>query len=926
MTNVSGYIDAPIVYDPQSMAQAALNNLMNAIPGWSPREGNLDVLLVEEFAQMASEAASAASSVPSSIFKYYGDLVGITQNTGAQATIQTQWTLVAPTSSFTVPAGTIAGFYWQGTPYQYQTLVDVTFTSPVVTQTIVMQAVSAGYNYGIDGLGIPGTVSLSTTPANPYIAGIVVTGTPGTNSTLTLGVDAETDSSYLNRLASELALLAPRPITPNDFAQMAQNVVPTYRAAAVDGINPYGNLLTNNDANLTTAIINNYVAVGNGTATLPTLALTGGALQMTAASMPSSTTSTTAVTTSSTSVTVSTAVLDASVSAINPAIVLVSDTATMTATTTLGSQTVTSSTTPVAGQLFTGPGIPAGTTVLSVGSGTFTISNAATSATSGGKFTYGFGNEIVVITSVSGTSWSLATGTKFAYPHASGVTLTLLQGAKVPNVTNISSNTPWIQSAATIQCGSDTTSTVRPYVVSVATYYDGSTKTFSSQLPLSDGLYDYTTNLKTVFCNINAVGDGQLAPASTQYASLRANVTSIQSYIVFGGAASTKTHKIFYTALQPSSSDFTNLTGRESVTYSGSDGNYIPDANLLAWSSSSATGSSWILGSGLNALPGIGIQLVGTGSALGSAANATSQSFNMPNIAGTQFTAYGSVDMTYATAGTVTLNVMQVGNATPLGSAVASTIGQVNNLVVNFTIPNVSGSTAITAYDLYVQVVFSSTLNIASGSSVVTSNLGLIIGNYTTYQSILTFGPDPLYTWYAGGLYSVNTFNYSRTVALAPITSTGATLSVQQAENVVQYLSSRREINFNVFAIQPNYVPINVSWSAVCLPGFDPNTVQAAGNTAIQSLLSPANWAGGLNTPPYWDTTRTTVRVLDIAGVISQVSGVATVSSVTLSAGVSVGTLSSNDVAMTGLAPLPVANYITGSVITNGTNSTIGGI
>ena len=926
MTNVSGYIDAPIVYDPQSMAQVALNNLMTAIPGWSPREGNLDVLLVEEFAQMASEAASAASSVPSSIFKYYGSLVGIPQNVGVNATIQTQWSLIAATSSFTIPAGTIAGFYWQGTPYQYQTLTDVTFTSPTVTQTIVMEALNAGYNYGIDGLGVPGTIYLTTSPTNPYLANITVTGTPGTNTSLTAGVDAETDSSYLNRLAFELALLAPRPITPNDYASMAQNVPPAYRAAAIDGINPYGNLLTSNDANLTTAITNNYLAVGNGTATRPTLSLTGGTLQVTAATMPSATTSTAAVTTSSTSIAVTTAILDTTVSASNPAIVLVSDTATMTATTTLGSATVTSSTAPVIGQLFTGPGIPSGTTVLSVGSGTFVISQNATSATAGGTFTYGFGNEIVVITSfVVGTgnkTWNLQSGTKFTLPHASGVTLTLLQGAIVPNVSAVSPNTAWLQATAVVKAVTETSATARPFVVSVATYYDGSVRTFSSQLPLSDSLYDYTTISKTVFCNIAAFGGGTLAPSNITYASLTANLTSVQSYIVWQGATGGKTHTVTYSALQPSIGDLTPLTGRESILYPGSDGNYIPDPNLIAYASSSAIGSSWTLDAGLNALPGIGVQIIGTGSAIGSALNAKSQAFNMPNIAGTSFTAYASVDTTYATAGTVTLNVMQVGNTTPLWSASTSGYG-VNNLVVNFSIPATSGTTA---YDIYTQIVFNPTLNVSKSSSVTVSNIGLIIGNYTTYQSITTFGPDALYYWTAGGQYIPNVFNYARIVAIAPVTSTGFPLSVQQAENVTTYLDARREVNFNVYAIQPNYVPINVSWSAVCLPGFDPTAVQAAGNAAISSLLSPANWAGGLNTPPYWDTTRTTVRVLDVAGTLSQVQGIATVSNVLLSAGVTIGTLASTDIAMLGLAPLPVANYVTGSVITNGTNSTIGGI
>ena len=122
------YINIPIVTDTDVLIQQALFSIAQNVPGWVPREGNLEVLLVEQFAAMAAEAANVASDVPASIFQYFGSLIGITPNAGASAQIQTTWTLVgnAPSGGYAIPSGTIAGFFYGGAAYQFQTLQDET--------------------------------------------------------------------------------------------------------------------------------------------------------------------------------------------------------------------------------------------------------------------------------------------------------------------------------------------------------------------------------------------------------------------------------------------------------------------------------------------------------------------------------------------------------------------------------------------------------------------------------------------------------------------------------------------------------------------------------------------------------------------------------------------------------------------------------
>jgi hypothetical protein len=59
------------------------------------------------------------------------------------------------------------------------------------------------------------------------------------------GVDDETDQAYLNRLSEQLSLLTLTPVLAVDFAKLAKNVPPVYRAVALDNFNPADNTYTN---------------------------------------------------------------------------------------------------------------------------------------------------------------------------------------------------------------------------------------------------------------------------------------------------------------------------------------------------------------------------------------------------------------------------------------------------------------------------------------------------------------------------------------------------------------------------------------------------------------------------------------------------------------------------------------------------------
>jgi hypothetical protein len=888
------YINLPVVTDSNVLIQQALTNISANIPGWVPREGNLEVLLLEQFALMAAEAANVASNVPDTIFTYFGSLVGITPNTGASATIKANWTLIstAPSGGYTIPAGTIAGFYYAGAAYQFQTMTDVTIPFNETSMVIEMQAVSTGSVYNIKNIGSLNvyTTYLQLVTPDPQVANILITATAETDATLVRGTDPETTTSFLNRLTAELQLLAPRPITPSDFAAFSQNYAGVYRAFSFDGFNPFTNRLATADANFLTFANSSSAPSGwgvfaNGTATPPAISTPGTAgsnyLQFTSTST-----------------------------------VLVNGVSVKTASI----QNATSLTVTV------GTGSFFSTTISSNNPCLILIEDAVN------------GNEIALVTAAAaksgsgaGTSQVLTVGgVGLEFAHNTSATVTQLEGVIVPNVTGLAANSDWYQAACVLQASSATTATEKPYICSIATYVDGTVEVFSSVPQFSDSLYSYTSNPKTIVCNIESTAFDAVLPlaydsnATSTYANLKPYISSVQSYIAFKTTELNKTHKIYYNSLNEINLDLTPTgiltVSSDDPTASTSNYNFIPDSTFSNFLYTNASLASWNVPAGVTALPNYGVQFNGTGSALGSNLTVQSQIFNLLNISsdvsGTSrtYTLFANIDANYVTSGLsdVIVKIVDASNTSTILATFSPTAAQSSTLVATFTLS--------APKDVLVQIVFATGLNAPLGSSVIVSNVGVLSGTYTSLT--LPEYEQNGYFWTPGGLYNPNTFNYPRNVTVAPVDSNGLALSASSADGLSDYLAARREVNFTVQTINPSYVPIDVVWSGYVSPGYTSSSVQTDVNNAIRNFLNPATWGGGGNTPAYWDGSANTIRVFDIAGIILNVPGVSSILSVTIRTSYPTnGSFGTSDIVMTGIAPLPLANTITGSLFTNSANA-----
>lgn len=260
MTNIEpvvpagGYISLPVTTDPSVLLQTALLAIAGQLPGWVPNEGQIDTLLVEQFAQMASESAVVASSVSQLIFQYLGQIYGLQPQGGVAATAPTTWTMI-DTKGYTVPGGTVVAYETSGnTLVQFQTVADFT-VAPGQQATAAGAVQIEAQVVGTAANGIASSTSIVPVQQLAFVQSIQATAaTSG-------GVDPETIAAYLNRLSNLFTISAPRPIEAPDFALLAQsatdangNSLGVARALAVNNLNP-GRTITDATTNTDTSLV-----------------------------------------------------------------------------------------------------------------------------------------------------------------------------------------------------------------------------------------------------------------------------------------------------------------------------------------------------------------------------------------------------------------------------------------------------------------------------------------------------------------------------------------------------------------------------------------------------------------------------------------------------------------------------------------------
>jgi hypothetical protein len=258
-----GYIGFPTITDPDVLTTAAETYMMQNISGWVPNDNNLEIWLITALAQMLATSRDVASIVPMEIFEAFGTTIAnIPPISAAPSEVQATIT-VQDGAGYDIPAGTQFGFQATGsTLVIFQTLNDTLILPGYTTATnVIMLAEIAGSASN----GLSGEMVI----IDPLVFITDCTATTTSEG----GVDAESITTYLNRLVADLQLLAPRPILPNDFAVLATSIAGVYRALGIDGYNASRNFtdgVVNTDNTLSSATANFTMAdVGRGVSGTP---------------------------------------------------------------------------------------------------------------------------------------------------------------------------------------------------------------------------------------------------------------------------------------------------------------------------------------------------------------------------------------------------------------------------------------------------------------------------------------------------------------------------------------------------------------------------------------------------------------------------------------------------------------------------------
>jgi hypothetical protein len=223
------YIVLPIERDPVDAEEQGFEVFRAQFPGWQAADADPLTILVRATAVMDSEVAELASRMSEEAFRYFGrGLLGLPPVDDAPAIGTVRFTAQDASGPYVVPEDLeVAGRDATGTLRGFRVLSSAVIPNGSTTVDVAVEATEDGtVSEGISGAG----------EFLEYVDYLTAVEFIGTTEGAT---DRESDEAYLDRLAEELTLQAPRPIVPHDFAVLARRIAgPGYRATAIDGLNP----------------------------------------------------------------------------------------------------------------------------------------------------------------------------------------------------------------------------------------------------------------------------------------------------------------------------------------------------------------------------------------------------------------------------------------------------------------------------------------------------------------------------------------------------------------------------------------------------------------------------------------------------------------------------------------------------------------
>jgi uncharacterized phage protein gp47/JayE len=205
--------------DPQAIFDRMITLAETRLPQWEPRNGSLEVVLVEATAVGMADLVYAANRVLGSMVEGLISLYGVTRDEGSPATGTVRLTLTgSPTT--TIDEGTL--FRLEDADSMLVATETVTVTGSTVDVAVATTDTGGYLNAITAGTACDPVVAV------PHLANCVL------YTDLNGGADAEDDLAFLSRAATRFARVTSSLVVPEHFTAYALEQPYVKRAVAVD--------------------------------------------------------------------------------------------------------------------------------------------------------------------------------------------------------------------------------------------------------------------------------------------------------------------------------------------------------------------------------------------------------------------------------------------------------------------------------------------------------------------------------------------------------------------------------------------------------------------------------------------------------------------------------------------------------------------
>lgn len=225
--------------DPQATFDSMLAATQAALPSWEPRNGSLEVVLLEAVAVGVADLIYALNRLPGRIEEDILARYDVPRFAGAHASGNVAVTLDEVRTT-TISAGT--RFAIPGSDPVLEVTADTSDTGSTIV--VPVRATQAGESPNALSADAP----LDVIDSIPYVISVALDGV------LTGGADPESDDAYLSRVATRLARVTSSLVVPDHFAAFALEHPLVRRAHAYDLWDGVGSNTSSDVGHVTVAV------------------------------------------------------------------------------------------------------------------------------------------------------------------------------------------------------------------------------------------------------------------------------------------------------------------------------------------------------------------------------------------------------------------------------------------------------------------------------------------------------------------------------------------------------------------------------------------------------------------------------------------------------------------------------------------------